>query len=275
MRPIPVIARLRNVGLLVLLAWVAGSAAGSVEAQTPPRPPTNLFIGGVASIPEFVGSSDDRILPFPVMNVAIGGSRFEFGNLDGRLDLLGRSPLVRFGPVGTASLARTGFDAPGLGRLPDIDFGLEVGVHAGRSFPIRALSQGRLDLDIAVRRDILGAHDGTLVTPEIETIFSPARRIRLSLRTASTWASSNYMDTWFGVAPDTSGLFALSHVPGAGFRDVTLAGSALISIMPRWGLVLRWEEMFLVGGAADSPIFNEEGVPTQRTLGLGISYLFY
>ncbi len=271
---LPLRARARRVaGLTALLAALVPHA---LDAQTPQRPPTNLLIGGVASIPEHVGSSENRILPFPVTSVAIGGTRFEFGNLDGRLDLLGRRPLWRIGPVVTASLPRRDVEDAVLAALPEIDLGIEVGIHAGRSFPIAALTQGRLDLDVAVRRDILGAHDGTLVTPEIETLFSPARRVRLSLRASTTWASANYMDAWFGVDGDGAAVSGLDrYSPGGGLRDVTFSAFSLISLRPRWGLFLRWEEMFLVAGAADSPVFDRAGEPAQRTLGIGVSYLFY
>lgn len=245
------------------------------DAQAPRRPPTNLLVVGVASIPEYVGSADNRIVPFPVTSLGLGGTRLELGNLDARLDLLGRRPLWRFGPVVTASLPRSDVDDAVLAALPEVELGVEVGVQAGRSFPIRQLTQGRLDLDIAVRRDLLGAHDGTLVTPEIETLFSPTRRVRLSVRAASTWASESYMDAYFGVShagAAASGLDAYS--PGSGLRDVTFSAFSLISIRPRWGLFLRWEEMILLSGAGDSPVFLQAGEPAQRTLGIGVSYLF-
>lgn len=260
-------------GLLALLVPLLLPFA--VEAQAPPRPPANLVIGGVARLPDYVGSPENRILPFPVASLALGGARLEFGNLDARLDLLGRRPLWRVGPVVTASLPRSEVEDAVLAALPEVDLGLEVGVHAGRSFPIRQLAQGRLDLDVAVRRDVVGAHEGTLITPEVETLFSPSRRVRLSFRAATTWASASYMDAYFGVDADGAASSGLArYAPGGGVRDLTFSAFSLISFRPRWGLLLRWEEMLLIGDAADSPVFARAGEPAQRTLGIGLSYAF-
>ncbi|MBP0617532.1 MipA/OmpV family protein [Jiella mangrovi] len=220
-----------------------------------------LGIEGVVE-PEFLGSDDYRVLPSAIFSVeylnlpGIGS----FGGPDGRGFSIGPS----FNVVGE----RKADDHPELSGLNDVDTTYEVGLKASYEWEYAEV--------YGAARYAFGGADGFVGDAGANLIARPTETITLKLGPTVSFASSDYMESYFSVSPGESlasgGKFA-AYDAGGGFKSVGVAASARYEFTPDWFLNAdaSWDR--LVGDAADSPIVKA-GSKDQYSFTLGISKRF-
>ncbi|MFN7672545.1 MAG: MipA/OmpV family protein [Planctomycetota bacterium] len=240
---------------------------------------SGFFSLGVAALPEFEGSDELQGVPLIVSNVKFrNGMSLEVEGITSRLDLLADS-FWRWGPIVNLTFGRNddNVGSAALRALDDVDDALEVGAFVGVSMPLSPpiLPDGFFTADVSVRHDVLDAHDGLLAAAEAEFAFPMTQRLFFVLEFATTYASDNYMDAFFGVSSAgaaASGLAAFA--PEAGVKDFGPAAIVSYALGQNLGVFARLSYRRLIGDAADSPIVDVEGSPDQWFVGAGLSWRF-
>ncbi|MEH6719197.1 MAG: MipA/OmpV family protein [Aurantimonas endophytica] len=263
-------------GLALLVGSSLGAAAADVYAPYDPNPATPapaaydygdtdfVFILGIGGIvlPEFEGAEDYEIRPQAIVSVeylSIPGLG-AFGGPDGRGFSIGPS----FNYVGE----RDSSDFDELDGLDDVDDTFEAGVKASYEWE-------HAEIYGAVRYAFGGA-EGVVGDIGANLIARPTERLVLKAGPTASFASSDYMDAYFGVTTsesfNTGGRLA-PYDPDGGFKSVGVAASARYEVFTDWFVNADASYDRLVGDAKDSPIV-EAGDANQFTFGLGISKRF-
>ncbi|ORE98199.1 MipA/OmpV family protein [Aurantimonas sp. 22II-16-19i] len=220
-----------------------------------------LGIEGIVD-PEYLGSDDYRVLPgviFSVEYLSLPGLG-SFGGPDG----LGFSIGPSFNIVGDRNVD----DHPDLTGLDDVDTTYEVGLKASYEWEHAEI--------YGAARYAFGGADGFVGDAGANLIARPTDELILKLGPTVSFASADYMETYFSVSPGealaSGGRFS-SYDAGGGFKSVGVAASARYEFTPDWFLNAdaSWDK--LVGDAKDSPIV-ETGDDDQYSFTLGISKRF-
>lgn len=258
-------------------ALVLAGGTAPLMAQDQDEDDGGFVVIGAASLPEFEGADDQQIVPFAVTRFNAFGIGVEVEGLQGRFNILGDDTIWRAGPAFSLSPPRDADDPRlfALGDRGEVDFAVEVGGYVGFETPFGGLKEGTLSGHIFARHDVLGAHNGWLVTPEIEYFFAVNRMFRVGATANLTWASNDYMDSYFGVTAEGAGASGLAEFnPGSGIKDVGAALYSIFSFSEQWGVFSRVAYNRLLGDAADSSIVTDIGDKNQLFYGAGIFYRF-
>lgn len=238
--------------------------------------PGNFLVGGIASIPEFEGSGDSLLVPLIIGNVTVFGARTEIEGIRSiNVDLV-KDSFWRAGPSFSAQLPRNdSADNPAVALLPEVGFAVEAGGFVGFETPFSDLAEGRLSGEIAVRADVAGAHNGSILTADLDYFFAVHRQLRFLVGVNATFADGDYFDSYFSVDEETArraGLRAFDAGPG--LKDIGLEASAIVSFSPKYAIFLRGAYNRLLGDAADSPIVADIGSEHQVFIGAGLFVAF-
>ena len=231
---------------------------------------------GAAALPSWEGADDFRPVPFVVARFSAFGFGAEIEGLEGRLDLARNSPF-RIGPTGRFVLPRNSaiVDDAAVRALPTISSAFEVGGFVGVALPIRALREGVFRGTFSARHDVTGSHDGLNMTIDAEAFFALHRVFRMGLGVNASFATANYMDTYFSVEPQDA---AASGIPSfrarGGARDVGGEAYGILSFHEHFALFGRVAYNRLLGDAEQSPIVRVAGSRDQVFVGAGIFWLF-
>jgi MipA family protein len=88
--------------------------------------------------------------------------------------------------------------------------------------------------------------------------------VRSSLEASATWASSDYMETFFGISPRQPARSGLDEFEAdAGFKDVAVTLGLDYMVTESIGFSGRAQYKRLFGDAAGSPIVDDEGTAEQ------------
>jgi len=157
-------------------------------------------------------------------------------------------------------------DHPELRGLGNIDAAFELG---GRIAYQWSLFRPWL----AVRYG-LGGHSGIVAETGLDLRFRPSAVTEFTIGPRASFATSEYMRTYFGITPAESARSGLSaYNPGGGMKGAGLEVSGRYELTPQWALVgLAYYER-LIGDAAASPVVKV-GNENQITAKLGLSYKF-
>ncbi|WP_114391524.1 MipA/OmpV family protein [Oleisolibacter albus] len=239
-------------------------------AQSRPVPPDGLagqigIMGMVA--PDYEGSDHHDIKPRPYVDITYG--KYLFFNYRG----LGANLLTE-GPL-TAGVAvnyhggRDQDDNRALRGLGDID-----PTAVGTIFT--AYQIGAVTLSADIQGDLLGeGYDGVTASLSAQYRFSPAKDMMLIAGPSMTWASDNYMQSYFGIdAKQSTRSGRPVYKADAGVKDVGVSLIGLYQITGHWGLTCMLGYKRLLGDAADSPLVDQDGTADQIYGALGLSYRF-
>lgn len=169
---------------------------------------------------------------------------------------------LKAGPILSWTSGRDEDDNSKLYGLGDVDSSIEAGGFL--SYRIKPM---RFRLEI--KQDINSGHEGALVKLSGGTGL-PFEKPLVIVSLGTTWASDDYMESFFGVDSLQSGASGLqAYDAEAGIKDINLGLTAGYSITPRWRVGGKFEYKRLVGDAADSPIVDDEN---QFLAGITLSY---
>ena len=242
---------------------------GALEVHNQP----NYVSGGIALVPDYMGSDDYTVAAGPAARFSFAGNR-EIKLIATTLssNLLDHEYL-RLGPVINYRFARDSVDDEVVDLMRDIDGAFELGVTAGVDFMNDTNPRYRFGAFVEVLQDVTGEHEGLLVTGSLQYWRPLGLAWDFGIRAAVTYASDDYMDTYFGVSADDSARSGLPQFSaGGGIRDVTVIPALILHFSRTWhvGGFVRYQR--LLSDAADSPVVDLRGDPNQFIVGLGVVY---
>lgn len=247
-----------------------------------------LTIGaGVAYIPDYEGSNEERWTPLPAANGTIAGMSFTVLGNRASMDLLpnptGPTWDFQFGPVAVLNLNRTNIDAiedSRVAALGEIDTAVEVGgfVGIGKTGLITS-DFDKLSISLSYRHDVTRIHKSGIWTPSINYTTPLSTKALVGIFASAEFVEDDYARTYFGVTPAGSVASGLPvFTPEGGQKDITFGGLftyALTGDLTK-GLALVTGVTYkkLLGDFADSPIVAIAGSRHNWTFGAGLALTF-
>lgn len=240
--------------------------AHSQEAAVSESPYQYVFdLGaGVQLKPKYPGSDEYIVFPLPI----IAAQRFFVPGLGQVAD--GGEKLRAFYvfPSFDFNGERKASDSSDLTGTQTVDWALELGVGVGYRYDW-------LRGTVEVRQGING-HTGQVVELGLDVIATPIESLQLNFGPRLSWASGDYMDTYFGVTQaeaSAPGARLTAYDPSSSFKTAGLEARAVYALSETMRLHVRagWDRF--IGDAADSPIV-EDGSKDQFSIGTGLTYRF-
>ena len=262
-----ILALLMVVCLFGMVPPLSHAQEGTSAAGDQPQSAVQFEIelgGGAIFKPKYPGADSLLVSPFPIFGVG----RFYVPGLgqvvDGEEVKRGFFLYPSFDITGE----RKASDSSGLTGTGKVDWAAEVGLGGGYRYD---WFRGFIEL-----RQGFNGHEGQVAVFGLDFITNPMDRLEFIFGPRASWASDDYMDTYFGVTTDEasdsdSSLSAFNA--NAGFKTVGLVGRARYAWTEQTAFHLRggWDRF--IGDAADSPIVKSGNV-NQFSIGAGISYRF-
>lgn len=263
---------------LIIMASIAGATMGAASAHAADESYTTsaqdakgskwsvVVGGGGAYVPDYEGSDDYELQPFPFVSIVYDDLVFINGPSLGvnLVDIEG----LRAGPIARYSFGRDEDDNNALDGLGDTDDSIELGGFVNYSVGIWSAG-------LTVVQDVAGGHEGLLAEASTGLNVPLTEDLTSSLEASATWASSDYMETYFGVSPGQSARSGLRQFEAdAGFKDAAVTLGLDYRITESIGVSGRAQYKRLLEDAADSPIVDDEGSADQFFGGLFLTYRF-
>ncbi|TQV72692.1 MipA/OmpV family protein [Exilibacterium tricleocarpae] len=257
---------------LIPLFGVMGVDAVRAAGEKPPS--DSFIIFGPGSTPEYMGSDDYNIIPMLISSFSIAEVDVEIEGLTARMAFLDRGGW-RFGTALNIDMGREDdVDNAVVAAMEEIDTALNVGAFLAYGQEDLFLADDSIEFSVEAYGDGSDVHDGAFTTLGLSYTLPLYIPWRFEFELETTYASTQYMDTYFGVGQADS--FASGLVPYAAessFRDITFSTNIGLFFNPTWGVFTRLSASRLLGDAADSPI-TDIGDDDQYFIGLGLYYRF-
>ena len=214
--------------------------------------------------PEYEGSEDYEVSGFPMIDITWRDTFF----LNPRKGLgayLWNHDDVKLGVSIGYSFGRDECSSSDLNGLGDIDSGATANV----------LYEWEIDdfsLNARFEKQFTGEDTGFQVHVNLGYAVRLGKKIMFKPSAQTIWASSNYMQKYFGISQGQSSRSGLSvYYTDSGFKSIGLHVISIYSLNRHWGVQAMVSYDKLVGDTADSPVVKDEN---QYFLGLGLSYMF-
>lgn len=271
-----------------LVMAVAGIGLGVSDAQADALgggettvAKSSIGLGAAAVIqPKYEGSNEFEVIPIPVVIPRFTDraseepsaysevrKRVAFRGLDDiRIRVLGGDRL-QVGAVTGYITTRDQDDGDLLKGLGDISGGMVLGAYS-------AFRLGAFTFDAAYIDKLTGDSAGPQYRFGIETKQQLSDRASVGIRVGTTFASAEFMQTYFGVTPAQSrrskdGLPV--YTTDGGIKDVFIAIGGTYDINERWVLKGGARYGRLLDEAANSPVVQ---TPDQVSGTVGLAYRF-
>jgi outer membrane scaffolding protein for murein synthesis (MipA/OmpV family) len=276
-------------------AVVTSQPANPASPSSGPPPATVfdetwLTIGlGAGLTPSYAGSNDYIANPVPLIIGRVAGIGISPSGAGLVFDLNSRSPSaapskgvrVSFGPAFRLRNDRANrISDDVVARAGELDTALEVGAAAGVGFPGVLNRYDQLTIAVQARWDVLGAHDGMIIEPQIGYRTPLSRSIILQVQASAEFVDDSFADYYFAISPAQSAATGLPQFAAEGGlnrvgttmilardldRDLQNGGLSVFGI----GGYSR-----LMGDSADTPFTSVRGSADQFLAGLGLAYTF-
>ena len=262
--------------LLIFICLTAIIATQTSMAQQP-----RGFVGaGAAILPEYEGANKYEFGPgfFGRYNFDNGMYIGTEPNLSaGRAFKLyaqlipnSMNEVLELGPVLQIRPKRDDVDTNSVDDMKQVDTAVELGGGIGLDF-------GNLDFFLTGVADVADAHNGALINLSSQYRWPFRDDLSFTFSIAGTWASEDYMDTYFGVSGSDSRRSGLKRFDAdSGFKDVDF-GVNVNYITPwskHWGILGSVRYSRLLSDAEDSPLVDDVGDENQWFFFMGVSYTF-
>ncbi len=224
---------------------------------------------GVSTQPAYEGSSDYIVSGYPIVGL-------QYLNIPG-IGAIG-SPDESYGGFKIAPSfrfidKRNAADYPELFGTRALDETYQLGLRAGYEFPLYETFNAEI---YGEARYAFGEAEGFVGGAGIDFISRPNEQWTLKLGPRTTFASAEYMSTYFSVTPIES-LASFGRLgaydAGSGFKTVGAAASARYEFRPNWFVNANAAYERMIGDAKDSPIVKV-GSEDQFFAGIGLSHRF-
>ncbi len=225
------------------------------------------FGAGLGYVPEFEGSDQNDLLILPIIDVSYKDTFFLNTGLGAGINVFNENGM-RAGPFTTFDFGRDSDDASYLTGAEDVDPTLESGVFFEKEFdPFSFLWTARYAI-------LNEGHGGVVSDAEVSYRMVIKPGFYGTVNGTVSWASQDYMVSYFGVSPNHSARSGLrGYTPDAGFKDFGIGGSLHYVVDDHISLLGNLGIKQLMGDAASSPIV-EHGNELQYYGGSGVLYSF-
>jgi outer membrane protein len=259
----------------LVLAQPASTGDAVLESvDTDPGEGMSFTLGaGVGAAPDYEGSEDYELVPLWNLRIANLYHPRTFVQVIGprlRSNFL-PSDHWRLGLSGQFIKERDDVENDQVDDLEKVDPALMLGVIAGYDF----LADSRQDLfvEIDARQDVAN-DNGLLATVRGGYGGRLSQTWRLDASVGSTWASEDYMSSYFGIDAADAARSGLDQFNAdEDFKDVSVGG-ALTYQYERLSVSLLANYARLIGDAADSPVVDDVGDENQFFGGALVNYMF-
>jgi outer membrane protein len=253
----------------LLLPSLPPALAETVGPDGTRRPDFTFDVGGGGVFkPEFEGGDAYEIDPIPAFDIRFRDWIFLSTSRGLGLDLIQDGDQAwRAGPIVSYRRPREEDDSGALRGLGDVEGTVEAGAYLEYTpFPFG----GKLEV-----RHGFGGHRGVLVDLGVSYREKLTDELLISLGPGATWASDDYMESYFGISDlqsSRSGYAAFDA--DAGFKDVSFGVALSYAPVPYLALTGFANYERLLDDAAASPLVAQGGSPNQVTLGVTMTFRF-
>jgi outer membrane scaffolding protein for murein synthesis (MipA/OmpV family) len=282
---------------------VSASAAAAPQAQpgapagAPPfafaRPvfdETWATIGlGAGLVPSYMGSNDYILFPLPLIVGRVGGVGISPNGPGFVLDFNSPEPTMRqakgpriaFGPAFRFRNDRNAqIEDEVVARAGELDVAVEVGANVALAWRGVFKTFDTLTVGVQARWDVLGAHEGMIVEPQIQYRAALDRAFSLQTQISAEFVDDSFADYYFSVSPAQAAASGLPQFRAEGGLNRIGTLSILAYDLDRnplnggWSLTAIGGYSRLVGDGADTPYTVLRGDADQFIGGLGVAYTF-
>jgi len=276
-RPYPLLEdhRVKILSAFFVGSMLAAVSFGSAHAQTPTSKEfSGSVFAGVGATSDYEGSENLTAIPFVGFRLQYGAYYLQSRGLGVQANVI-PSKRLDAGPIINYRGPRDDVENTAVDTLEDIDGALEFGAFGTYNMQPGFRNGDSAGIGVSILRDVSDAHDGLLTSFSANYGAPINQRMFISLDTSLTYASEEYMQTYFGVTAAGSTASGLQqYAPEGGFKDLSLGINLRYAFNQSWGLIGRAQYTRLLGEAADSPIVDEQGNPNNFLVGTGVSYRF-
>ncbi|MXO66994.1 MipA/OmpV family protein [Altererythrobacter endophyticus] len=245
----------------------------------------NLTVGvGAVASPSYDGSDDYVISVFPAIRGKVQGIGINPRAGGIALDVIDdddQPVSFSFGPTARLRTDRDGkIKDEVVKRLGDLDTALEIGPSAGVSFNGVLHEYDTVSMNVDVKWDVLGAHDGMTISPSISYFTPLSRGIVTILAVSAEHGNDKFNDYYYSISPAgavASGLPEYEADGGWNSAGATLImGVDLDGDLTNGGLALVGVAGYSrqLGDAKKTPLTSIRGDADQFFGGAGIAYTF-
>ncbi|GAA0736279.1 MipA/OmpV family protein [Sphingomonas japonica] len=284
--------------LLFSLAACAAFAVAPAQAQDQDASPTAADLpdaggdfaivgAGAAILPDYEGSNDYSVTPFPAAIGRVSGFAFTVLGNRASVDLIrdGVGPTWDFqaGPIAVVNFNRSSVDAIDdirVASLPERDIAIELGGYVGiGKTGVITSDFDRLSASLSYRTDVSGTHESGIWTPSVSYSTPLSRKALVGLFVSAERVENRYADTYFSVtAPDAvlSGLPAYDADGGWKHYTIGLAFTHSLTgdLLNGLQLVAGGTYKRMLNDFGDSPITSVAGSRGQWLGAVGLAYSF-
>jgi len=248
--------------------------------------PRGFVGGGFGIVPEYEGANKYELSP-----AFFGQYNFDNGMFIGtepnqsagrafklfaNLIPTSMNEVLNLGPILQIRPGRDDVDTKEVDRMKDVDTAVELGGAIGLDF-------GDLDFFFTGLADVSDAHEGALINLSSTYRWPFRDDLSFTFSVAGTWASDDYMQTYFGVSRSDSDRTATTgnrlrrFNADSGFKDVDFGVTAnyITPWSKNWGILGSFRYARLLGDAEDSPLVDDVGDKNQWFFALALSYTFW
>lgn len=273
----------------------------SAPAPAPAGPPPFAFtrpvfddtwatIGlGVGLVPSYAGSNDYIAFPLPLIVGRVGGVGISPNGPGFVLDLNPgkpglaprKGPRVAFGPAFRLRNDRNvQIKDEVVARAGKLDAALEVGGNVAVAWRGVLKPADQLGIGVQARWDVLGAHEGMVIEPQINYRSLIGKAFTLQAQVSAEFVDDSFADYYFTVSPAQAAATGLPQFRADGGLN-RIGTLAILSydldrnpLNGGWALTGIGGYSRLIGDSADTPYTSLRGDANQFILGLGAAYTF-
>jgi len=223
---------------------------------------------GMAFVPDYEGSEDYRAVP--VINARLNlDNNMYVGFLGNTLRAnLVPSQVWNAGPLLRYRFERNDVDNEQVDAMKKVDAAFEAGGFLSYNLPDWTFS-------LSAAQDIAGGHDGFVLDLGAGYRLKLQAQTMLTVNAQTTFASSDYMHTYFSVDQEDAVRSGLrTYSADGGLKDFGLGIAVQHSFDRKWSVVGVLKYTRLLGDAADSPVVDDAGSANQMMTGAFVSYSF-
>lgn len=226
---------------------------------------------GVATIPQYPGADDSEEFLFPYFDISYKDRLFiNFWNGIGGYAY--RDPNWDLGISIKGSMGRSNEDIAYLNGSGEIDPAVMLGGFADYKWILGG--GAAIHAGLGFYHDISGAHEGYTTTAKLGYHTPIGERFFLRSQVSTTYASEDYMQTYFGISRFQSGRSGLAYYEAdAGMRDVSFSLMGSYQWTQHWSIFGVGEYEAFIGDVEDSPIV-QRGEDGQFFAAGGVAYTF-
>jgi outer membrane protein len=272
------IITLHTLGAVLACAFAASTAMAYDEISSEVASKAGGFLGlGISYRPDYEGSDNYEagIAPFGRYNmesgryISLGGTAGSERAMRLKMNILTNKTAWEVGPVVQYRFKRDGnVENNKVSHMQTVPNEQEAGGFVG-------WHTGGLSFNVTGVYDISGESDGTLFYFNGLYRMPVNDRFEMAVGANTTWASNDYMETYFGVsAPNAANSGLPRYSADSGLKDASVGLIGHYKFTKTWGLIGNVSYTRMLNDAKDSPLVKNVGDENQYTGILAVTYSF-